>query len=132
MNFLHYKIIGDSPFKCLKFWRKNPAKNPRLKLICNVNIVLHMERFCPETSTKLYVHEFGFWLLRWAAPPNRLSRFILFVHGTAIPQIREILFIVIPSPLSWNTGLQNHTFICRLLQVTYTASIRKYKIITEI
>ncbi len=37
-----------------------------LKLVCNVNIVygnLKSENFqiIPETSTKLYVHEFGFW-----------------------------------------------------------------------
>jgi len=37
-----------------------------LKLVCNVNIVYkkpqvgELSRLCPETSTKLYVHEFGF------------------------------------------------------------------------
>jgi hypothetical protein len=33
-----------------------------LKLVCNVNIVYRkqLSRLCPETSTKLYVHEFGF------------------------------------------------------------------------
>jgi hypothetical protein len=37
-----------------------------LKLVCNVNIVYgnlkyeNSSRLCPETSTKLYVHEFGF------------------------------------------------------------------------
>ncbi len=29
-----------------------------LKLVCNVNIV----RSCPETSKKMCVHEYGFWL----------------------------------------------------------------------
>jgi hypothetical protein len=39
-----------------------------LKLVFNVNIVYgnlksedSQDRLCPETSTKLYVHEFSFW-----------------------------------------------------------------------
>ncbi len=44
-----------------------PLNKSDLKLVCNVNIVYkkpqvgELSRLCPETSTKLYVHEFGFW-----------------------------------------------------------------------
>ncbi len=44
-----------------------PLSISGLKLVCNVNIVygnLKSERLCPETSTKLYVHEFGFKSLK--------------------------------------------------------------------
>ncbi len=40
--------------------------NSGLKLLCNLNIIYgnlkseNSQRLCPETSTKLYVHEFGF------------------------------------------------------------------------
>jgi hypothetical protein len=43
-----------------------PLSKSGLKLVCNVNIVLRKPQvwelsiLCPETSTKLYVHEFGF------------------------------------------------------------------------
>jgi hypothetical protein len=38
-----------------------PLGKSVLKLVCNVNIVYgNLSRLCPETSTKLYVHEFGF------------------------------------------------------------------------
>jgi hypothetical protein len=39
-----------------------------LKLVCNVNIIYawkpQLSRLCPETSTKLYVHEFDFRFAR--------------------------------------------------------------------
>jgi hypothetical protein len=46
-----------------------PPSKSGLQLVCNVNIVYenlkseNVSRLCPETATKLYVHEFGFWSL---------------------------------------------------------------------
>jgi hypothetical protein len=48
-----------------------PPSKSGLKLVCNVNIVyrylksLELSRLCPETSTKLYVHEFCFSILMY-------------------------------------------------------------------
>ncbi len=43
-----------------------PSKSG-LKLVCNLNMycipqVWELSRLCPETSNKLYVHEYGFWI----------------------------------------------------------------------
>ncbi len=45
------------------FYSLHPSSISGLKLVCNVNIVYGTEtsRLSPETSTKLYVHEFDFW-----------------------------------------------------------------------
>ncbi len=37
-----------------------PPPSNSLKLVCNVNIAYETNWLCPETSTKLYVREFGF------------------------------------------------------------------------
>jgi hypothetical protein len=47
------------------FYSPSPLEKSGLKLVCNINIVYRNLKFknsrlCPETSTKLYVHEFGF------------------------------------------------------------------------
>jgi hypothetical protein len=74
-----------------------PLSKSGLKLVCNK--VLELSRYCPETSTKFYVHEFGSWSLDQvfafpaAAPtpthfPHRTRRpsphtfFAAFSHAT--------------------------------------------------
>jgi hypothetical protein len=40
-----------------------PPSKSGLKLVCNVKMetsILQLSRLCPDTSTKLYIHEFGF------------------------------------------------------------------------
>jgi hypothetical protein len=37
-----------------------PREQNWLKLVCNVNIFLNSPDYAQKTSTKLYVHEFGF------------------------------------------------------------------------
>ncbi len=46
------------------FYSLPPLSKSGLKLVCNVNIVYRnfKSENSQETSTKLYVHEFGFWM----------------------------------------------------------------------
>jgi hypothetical protein len=44
------------------FYSPSPLSKSGLKLVCNDKLhVCELSRLCSETSTKLYVHELGFW-----------------------------------------------------------------------
>jgi hypothetical protein len=48
-----------------------PFRKSGLQLVCNVKIVMENSRSCPETSTKLDIHEFGFWTAHEAEKPSK-------------------------------------------------------------
>jgi hypothetical protein len=66
-----------------------PLRKSGLKLVCNVNIVFgnlkseisqdYAQR--PETSTKMYVHEFSFWTHRFVLP---ILEAVCFLHFTVL------------------------------------------------
>ncbi len=64
----------------------SPSLSKRdLKLACNVNIVYgnlksENSQVCIETSTKLYVHEFGFWFV-----------IVNIVYGNSSPRTLKIM-----------------------------------------
>jgi hypothetical protein len=42
------------------FYSPHPLSKRGLKLVCNVNILYRNLKITPETSSKVFVHEFGF------------------------------------------------------------------------
>jgi hypothetical protein len=72
----HWTLLGQKSLEFIfllftvtstKGFYSPPLSKSGLKLVCNVsiaygNITSDLKiRLCPETSTKLYVHKFGFW-----------------------------------------------------------------------
>ncbi len=74
-----------------KSWKKNISSSLWFKKSIKKPQVWELSRLCPETSTKLYVHEFGFCIRRILGFPGHPYKKIFFVGGHIVQGTYSIM-----------------------------------------